>query len=141
MFTEMKKEQIIQHFKNSNFSELFFNFCRVEDNRIIIDYVYFKYLGNSNTYLTFRNLILKCIDDILANYEKFECHISIKKLTILEINKHIDYIRNFSNLLKETYQDKMNKCFIHNASALFSQIYDIIVPFIDKDTQQKIQLL
>ena len=35
----------------------------------------------------------------------------------------------------------MGKCSIYNASNMFSQIYEIIVPFIDPDTQKKIELV
>lgn len=141
MFNDIPKEQILNNFKNGNFQEILNNFCYVSDGMIVINYIYFKYLGNQSTYNIFTNLILNCIDNILSIHDKFECHVSIKKLNVVEINKHLSYIRQISNLLKERYQDKMSKCIIHNASNLFSQVYDIVVPFIDKDTQKKIQLL
>jgi hypothetical protein len=141
MFNDIPKEQILNDFKNGNFKEILNNFCYINDNIIIVNYMYFKYLANQTTYNIFTNLILNCIDNILSSYDKFDCHISIKKLNVVEINKHLSYIRQFSNLLKERYQDKMRKCTIHNASNLFSQIYDMIVPFIDKDTQKKIELI
>jgi hypothetical protein len=59
----------------------------------------------------------------------------------MEIHKHIGYIRIMTDLLKSRYQDKMGKCCIYNASNIFSQIYEIIVPFIDPDTQKKIELV
>ena len=81
------------------------------------------------------------IDDVLKNYEKFNVHISIHKLSVMEIHKHIGYIRIMTDLLKTRYQDKMEKCSIYNASNIFSQIYEIIVPYIDPDTQKKIGLV
>ena len=127
MFEEIPKEQVIQY--------------NVQENDIIINYYYFKYLANSQTYDIFTNLMIGYIDDVLKNYEKFNVHISIHKLSVMEIHKHIGYIRIMTDLLKTRYQDKMEKCSIYNASNIFSQIYEIIVPYIDPDTQKKIGLV
>jgi len=140
MFDDINKDQIILHFQNGNFDYILNNFCKRNKNELIINYLYFKYLGNSNTYELFVKIVLNHIDNILTEYESFNVHVSIKKLNIIEINKHIDFIRNVSNLLKEKYQNQMRKCNVYNASNLFSQIYEIISPFIDKDTQEKIEI-
>lgn len=141
MFEEIPKEKVIQYFKNGKFQELLNFFCKVEENNIIINYYYFKYLGDVQTYDAFTNLIIGYIDNILHSFNKFDVHISINKLSVMEIHKHINYIRNMSNLLKSRYQDKMGKCCIYNASNIFSQIYEILIPFIDPDTQKKINLV
>ena len=141
MFVELSKDKIHQYFQNGKFQELLNYFCRVEENYIIIDYYYFKYLGTSQTYNIFTNLVIGHIDDILKKYESFNVNVSINKLSIMEINKHLSYIRNISELLKIKYQNKMEKCFIYNSSNLFSQIYEIIIPLIDVDTQKKIEIV
>lgn len=141
MFEEIPKEQVIQYFQTGKFQELLNYYCNVQENDIIINYYYFKYLANSQTYDIFTNLMIGYIDDVLTNYEKFNVHISINKLSVMEIHKHIGYIRIMTDLLKTRYQDKMGKCSIYNASNIFSQIYEIIVPYIDPDTQKKIGLV
>jgi len=141
MFEEIPKEKVIQYFKTGKFKELLNYYCKIEENDIIINYYYFKYLANSQTYDIFTNLMIGYIDSILQSFDKFNVHISIHKLSVIEIHKHIGYIRIMTDLLKTRYQDKMNKCLIYNSSNLFSQIYEIILPFIDPDTQQKIELV
>lgn len=141
MFEEIPKEQVIQYFQTGKFQELLNYYCNVQENDIIINYYYFKYLANSQTYDIFTNLMIGYIDDVLTNYDKFNVHISINKLSVMEIHKHIGYIRIMTDLLKTRYQDKMGKCSIYNASNIFSQIYEIIVPYIDPDTQKKIGLV
>ena len=141
MFVELPKDKIYQYFQNGKIQELLNYFCQVKENDIIINYYYFKYLGTSQTYNIFTNLVIGHIDDILQNYDKFNVHVSIHKLSVMEIHKHLSYIRNFSDLLKIKYQNKMEKCCIYNSSNLFSQIYEIIVPLIDNDTQKKIELV
>jgi glycyl-tRNA synthetase alpha subunit len=141
MFEEIPKEKVIQYLKTGKFQELLNYYCKIEENDIIINYYYFKYLANSQTYDIFTNLMIVYIDSILQSFDKFNVHISIHKLSVMEIHKHIGYIRIMTDLLKTRYQDKMNKCLIYNSSNLFSQIYEIILPFIDPDTQQKIELV
>lgn len=141
MFVELSKDKIYQHFQNGKFQELLNYFCQVEENDIIINYYYFKYLGTLQTYNIFTNLVTGHIDNILQNYDKFNIHVSIHKLSVMEIHKHFSYIRNVSDLLKMKYENKMEKCRIYNSSNLFSQIYEIIVPLIDIDTQKKIELV
>lgn len=141
MFEEISKENVIYYFQNGKFQELLNYYCKVEQNNIMINYYYFKYLANSQTYDVFTNLMIGYIDSVLQKYEKFDVHISINKLSVMEIHKHIGYIRIMTDLLKSRYQDKMGKCSIYNASNMFSQIYEIIVPFIDPDTQKKIELV
>lgn len=141
MFEEIPKEQVIQYFQTGKFQELLNYYCNVQENDIIINYYYFKYLANSQTYDIFTNLMIGYIDDVLTNHDKFNVHISINKLSVMEIHKHIGYIRIMTDLLKSRYQDKMGKCSIYNASNIFSQIYEIIVPYIDPDTQKKIGLV
>jgi hypothetical protein len=141
MFVELSKDKIYQYFQNGKIQELLNYFCQVKENDIIINYYYFKYLGTSQTYNIFTNLVIGHIDNILQNYDKFNVHVSIHKLSVMEIHKHLSYIRNVSDLLKIKYQNKMEKCCIYNSSNLFSQIYEIIVPLIDNDTQKKIELV
>ena len=141
MFNEISKEKITHYVQNGKFGELLNLFCYVNENNITVDYYYFKYLGNVQTYDIFTNFVLGYIDRVLTTFDKFNVHVSIKKLSVLEINKHLNYIRFSSNLLKTKYQDKMGKCFIYNSSNMFSQIYEIMMPFIDKDTQEKIEIV
>lgn len=141
MFVELSKDKIYQYFQNGKFQELLNYFCQVKENDIIINYYYFKYLGTSQTYNIFTNLVVGHIDNILQNYENFNVHVSIHKLSVMEIHKHLSYIRNVSELLKTKYQNKMEKCCIYNSSNLFSQIYEIILPLIDIDTQKKIEVV
>jgi hypothetical protein len=141
MFEEIPKENVIQHLKNGNFQQLLNYFCKVKENNLIINYYYFKYLGNAQTYEIFTNLVVGYIDNILQLFDNFDVHVSISKLSVMEIHKHVGYIRITSELLKNRYHNKMGRCLIYNYSHIFTQIYDVIVPFIDPDTQEKIKLV
>jgi hypothetical protein len=64
----------------------------------------------------------------------------MKTLTVLEIDKHMIFIQSISALLKETYSNKMNKCYVYNATFVFSKVLKLVSLFIDPETQQKIEL-
>ena len=66
---------------------------------------------------------------------------NLKKLTLIDIDKHKEFIQDMSVYLKDKYPDKLIKCYIHNAPFVFSQIFNIVSLFIDKDTQTKIELI
>jgi hypothetical protein len=68
-------------------------------------------------------------------------HVNLKKLTLIDIDKHKEFIQDMSGHLKNKYPDKLIKCYIYNAPFVFSQIFNIVSLFIDKDTQKKIELI
>jgi hypothetical protein len=62
-------------------------------------------------------------------------------ITILHIEKYFGFIKNISEVLKTTFPEKLNVCYIYNAPFIFSKLFNIVGAFIDKKTQQKIQLV
>ena len=81
------------------------------------------------------------IDNILLTNNEFVVHVSMKKITLSDIDKHKIFIQNISTFLKEKYPDKLLKCYVYNAPYVFKQIFNIISVFIDKETQKKIELV
>jgi hypothetical protein len=65
----------------------------------------------------------------------------MKNLTIVEIDKHKEYIKFISEFLKDKYPEKLAKCYVYNAPFIFTQIFNIVSMFIDKETQKKIELV
>ena len=134
-------EKIIAKIKNSEWEDIFNGFCNVKDNLMILEYVYFKHIGSKETYDAISNYIINRINNILSIHEGFVVHINMKHLTIKDVDKHKNFIQDISIFFKETYPNKMIKCFIYNAPFVFSQILNIVSLFIDKETLQKIELV
>ena len=65
----------------------------------------------------------------------------MKTLSLRDIDKYYGFICKISQIMKSDFQDKMEKCYIYNASFVFSQLIKLISKFIDKKTQDKIQLV
>jgi len=118
------------------------NLCFIQgSNNILLDYRYFKSFvpeaDYDNVFQYFYNLIKK----VLEKNEKFNIHVYIKSLAISDLDKYYAFISKISQIMKDAFPDKLYKCYIYNASFIFSQLIKIIAKFVDKKTQEKIQLI
>ena len=117
------------------------NMCYTKDNIVVFDYVYFKRLANKDTYNAITQQIIYNIDSVLTQHDHFDCQITLKMMTIGDIDKHMNFWVNLTGVLRERYQSKLAKCYIHNIPAFFAQCYNLAKVFIDKVTQDKIQFV
>lgn len=140
-FENTNVESIIKKISNGQWQEIYNGICTIQNQSIKIDYIYFKYLANKETYQTIFSIITKNIDIILSTNNKFYVYINMKYLTISELEKHMDFIQNISKSLRDKYPDKLLKCFIINAPFVFSQLFNILSFLIDKDTLSKIEII
>lgn len=135
------QEKIISKIIKGEWDDILSNLCNIKDNKIIIDYTYFKYFATKETYNIILTLITNNIDFILKTYPMFTVYINMKALTVIEIDKHKTFIQNISCFLKEKYPNKMAKCYVYNAPFVFSQVLNIVYLFVDKETQSKIEII
>jgi hypothetical protein len=134
-------EKIIKNIKSGEWKETMDGLCRIKDNVIVLDNIYFKAFGAKETYNIILSHIINNIDSVLSTQEGFTVHINMKHLTIGDVDKHLKFIQHISGLFKEKYPNKLTKCFIHNAPFVFAKILNIVSLFIDKETQKKIELV
>jgi hypothetical protein len=123
--------------------ELLSNLCFILDdsNNILLDYRYFKCFISPNDYDNIFQYFYSLIQRVLVNHSTFNIHIYIKSLSLGDIDKYYAFISKISEIMKNAFPDKLNKCFIYNASFIFSQLIKIISKFVDKKTQDKIKLI
>lgn len=114
------------------------NLCFVNNNMIILNYPYFKYFAHKETYNFILNYIISIIDNLLIKNESAILHVNMQSITLSDIDKHKTFIKNISNLFKNRYPNKLNRCYIHNTPNMFEQIYKILKLFIDQETIDKI---
>jgi uncharacterized membrane protein len=134
-------ENVISKINKGEWIDIFQGLCSFKDNNIIIDYIFFKHFATKETYSIILNHIINVIDNVLINHQQFYVYVNMKNLTLIEIDKHKAFIQNISGVLKSKYPNKLTKCFICNAPYVFSQIFNLICMFIDKETQEKIELV
>jgi hypothetical protein len=106
-----------------------------------MDIIYVKHFATKETQQIIIDLIINNINNVLNIYAKFVVHVNINSMKIRDVDNNRDFIRNMSKCLKERFTDKLDKCYIYNATAMFSQILNVISMFIDKDTKEKIRLI
>jgi len=139
--TQETPEIIIGKLKKGEWNDILNSLCKVDANSMYLNYIYFKYFATKETYGILTNYIMSHINTILLEYDTFTVHVNMKTLTVLEIDKHMTFIQSISALLKETYSNKMNKCYVYNATFVFSKVLKLVSLFIDPETQQKIELV
>ena len=141
-FKHIKENDIIQQIKNiKDINELLLAICNCEHNNIILDYRFFKYIANKNNYDFIICHIVSTISNILKNHDQFNVYVCMQYLSIMDIDKHGQFIYSISNKLKTEFPDKLDKCHVHNAPYVFTNIYNLISTFVDKKTQEKINFI
>lgn len=118
--------------------KLLSSMCYTHNNVVVFDYVYFKRIANKQTYDLIAQTIVCNIDTILTQYDQFECHITLKMLTVGDVDKHMGFWIQMAGILKQRYQSQMSKCYIYDLPAFFTQCYKVLSVFIDNVTQEKI---
>jgi hypothetical protein len=129
---------------NKSVNDILLAFCNSNDeNEIILDYRYFKILSNLNCVHSDSIIqhVIAVIQSTLEKKELFIIHVCLKSLSIVDIDKYYHFICKMSEILKSTFPDKLEKCFIYKAPFIFSQLFTIISAFVDKKTMAKIELI
>jgi hypothetical protein len=138
-FENIASKNIISSIKSGNLNEILIGLSHVNNDILMLDYSFFKYFASGETYKIIITHITNNIDYILHNNTYFSVYVNMKGLTIAEVDKHKSFIQNISIFLKQKYPNKLGKCCIYNTPFVFSQIYNFVSLFIDKDTQEKIE--
>jgi len=126
---------------NNLVQEAIAKFCRIDNESVYIDYQVFKHIASDLTYDVITQMIVNSLTSALSKSKTFIIHLSLKHLTLKELDKHYNYIAKICALFKSEFPDKLETCYIYNAPFVFSQIISIISVFIDKKTQKKICLM
>lgn len=142
-FKEIESDDMIRNkIIRGEWKDLLSNLCNIDINDCIsINYPYFKYIGSSYTYETIITHICRTIDEALLNNDIFSVRINFKSLSVSEINKHKTFLLNLAALMKAKYPNQLEKCYIHNAPTIFTQLLCLISMFVDKETRAKMVLI
>ena len=139
-FSRKNKDHIDVYIKNSGPSEIMYDFCHVEKgNHIILNYIYFKYIIKYNmaSYDNIIHYLVNIMHTVLKEYNQFIIHMNIRYLILVDIDKYYLFIKQISQVMKDTFPEKLKTCHIYNPPFVFSKLFSIISIFIDKETQKK----
>jgi hypothetical protein len=113
-----------------------------ENNKsVIFDYNIFKEEGkqikSSNVIDFFVIQIKRC----LQQNQKFTMHIFIRKMYIIEIDENKNFYIAMVKRLRKEFDNKLDKCYIHNAPHFFSCLIDILKPFLNSRILSRIEII
>lgn len=135
-------EEVYSNIKNASSSqELLNNVCYIIDNYIYVDYRYFKPIGGPVIYEQLLAHFIDKIKQILSVTPLIIVHVSLKGLSIRELEKHMSFFKHMTNVLDLTYPKKLTTCYLYNTSSTFTQLFTLLSCFIDKDTLSKVKLV
>jgi len=114
-----------------------------KENHIVINYSYLKWIMKNGVYTneSLIEYIMNVFKETLSYHKKIILHINSNHLTMMDIDKYYLFIKNISLIMKETFPNKLDKCFVYNAPFIFSKLFSILSVFIDKATLQKIKIV
>ena len=140
-FESQNPETIVSKIKKGEWIDILNSLCIVNDNILILDYIFFKYFASKETYDMLTNHIMTRINTILKTYDTFIIHINVKSLTLIDIEKHLNFLQTFSLSISEIYSTKMLRCYVYNSTYVFSKLINLLSMFIDPKTKQKIEVV
>lgn len=134
-------ELIVSKIHDCDLNFILNGICYIKDDALVINYKFFKHFASTKTYDIIQQYLINNIDAILSKYVTFTVYLNMKSLTISQLDKHRNFLNQLSFVFKERYPDTLLKCYVYDAPFVFSQLYNIISIFVDKETLKKIQII
>ena len=134
-------ENILKLIKTKMWENILDGICKIKDNTIIIDFIYFKHFATNYTYDMIMDKLVQILTCSLINNEELEIHLNMKGLTVLEIEKHSTFFQKISSFCQTPFTNKLNSCYVYNTPFVFSSVLNILSLFIDKETINKIKIV
>ena len=134
-------EKILAKIQKGEWVDILGGLCYIKEQCIFLDYIYFKHFATKETYNLILNYMIQQIDNVLSSNSTFVVYVNLQQITLLEIDKHRQFIQYLSMVLIEKYPDRLGNCYIYNTPFVFSRIFSLLRIFINKYTLEKIVLL
>jgi hypothetical protein len=137
----IKSTEILEMIKQKRFNEILDGFGHIKDNCIIIEFKFFKYFSMPVTHDLITSHMDQIMKELTSKYDTFNVHVNFQSCSIADADKHSAYCKYINGIFSEKYPDKLNMCYVYNASFVFETIFKVAKVFMDKDTLKKIVLV
>jgi hypothetical protein len=141
IFSDETSEKIVKKIREGDYIPILQQLFRQEYNTLVIDYLYFKHIAGQSTYSIITDILIQTVDCILKQHDTFFVYVNMRSCSLTDVDKHKAYMTSLVQTLRDRYADKLEQCYITNASFVFTSLYNFLCMIIDKKTQQKIQLV
>ena len=123
------------HSNKFNYYKLFYSLNKNNKNYIILMGKEFKKENNNDIFLEH---MINVINNSINEYNKIYVIIDLYKLK--KKNVKLKIINKITKMFKILYPDILEKCVIINVPSFFFSIYNMLKPFLDKETRNKIEI-
>ena len=125
--------------KNENIDIYLSYFSYITTNSVILDYRFFKLIGNPNNYDFFLNYLMDQIEKILTHTKLFNLYFNIDTITLTELDKYSTFFIKVAKLFSEKYPDCLHNFYILGSGFMFDNMKNLFSLILPKKTREKIQ--
>lgn len=127
---------------NSVGTDFLRDFCfeSQEKDSLILNYSSLSLLLRTHT----QEEIIAAIEQLVKNHmhchgrSQFVFHLFCTGMHMKGIHVHRNFIFRVTHMFRDTFPLELNACYVHDAPFIFSQVFEIIKPFLNKAMRKKI---
>jgi len=127
--------------KNENIDIYLSYFSYITKKSLILDYRFFKLIGNPNNYELFLNYLMNQIEEILTQTNLFNLYFNIDTITLIELDKYSIFFIRVAKLFSEKYPDCLQNFYILGSGFMFDNMKNLFSFILPKKTREKIQFI
>ena len=125
--------------KNEDINIYLSYFSYITTNSLILDYRFFKLIGNPNNYNFFLNYLMNQIEELLTYTKLFHLYFNIDTITLTEMDKYSTFFIKVAKLFSEKYPDCLQNFYILGSGFMFDNMKNLFSLILPKKTREKIQ--
>jgi hypothetical protein len=135
-------EHLKKNVNNHSIQEILQYFCRNEGDHLIINMGLIKFINHLQPPFLI-NYVEEHVKQILERNQKTReqaiIHVSLKNLSITQIDSNMGFIQQFSNYFCEKYPNLLNRCYLHHSSNLFTYVFKLMNAIFLKETMARME--
>ena len=127
--------------KNENIDIYLSYFSYIKQKSLILDYRFFKLIGNPNNYDFFLNNVMNQVEELLKYTNLFNLYFNIDTITLTELDKYSTFFIKVAKIFSEKYPDCLNNFYINGSGFMFENMKNLFSLILPKKTREKIQFM
>ena len=125
--------------KNEDINIYLSYFSYITMDSLMLDYRFFKLIGNPNNYNFFLNYLMNQIEKLLTYTKFFHLYFNIDTITLTEMDKYSTFFIKVAKLFSEKYPDCLQNFYIIGSGVMFNNMKNFFSIILPKKTREKIQ--
>ena len=127
--------------KNEDINIYLSYFSYITPDSLILDYRFFKLIGNPNNYDFFLNNVMNQVEKILIHTNLFNLYFNIDTITLTDMDKYSTFFIKVAKIFSEKYPDCLQNFYILGSGFMFDNMKKFFSLILPKKTREKIQFM